>query len=387
VSGQAHWSVAVTTIATGEQKVLFERGFAPRYLPTGHLLVAQEDVLLAMTLDLDTLTVGSPVAVLRGLLTSLGPGVAAYAVSDTGVLVHLTGALERDGWLVRLGPGVAPERLNKKPLDLEYGTGMALSPDGRRLAVARLENFDLWTFDLGTRDLDARVTTNVGGDYNPVWGPREGTLTFNSNQGGLRAIYSRRADGRGPVEPLLADRQALKGGPLSWSPDGTVLLVAQADPETKLDLWVVPAARSDAAQVFLRTEFNEGAAAFSPDGRWVAYASDETGRSEVYVTSYPNQGIKRRVSREGGTSPRWSSDGRLFFAWETRVMQVEATDSRWTPSTPETFVDGVDGGEIFRNWDVAPDGRSVIALEQRRPIQLHMVQNWFAELERLVPTD
>jgi Tol biopolymer transport system component len=375
------WSIAVTTIATGEQTVLFEKAFAPRYLPTGHLVVGQEDVLLAMTLDLDTLKVGPSEPVLRGLVTDLTTGTAAYAVSDSGVLVYLTGALERDGWLVRVRPGAPPERLNTKPTDFDYDL-LSISPDGRRVAVSR-NDFDLWIFDLTTRDLDTRVTTDPGQDRFPIWGPGDDSLTYISTNPAGSSLSSRRADGLGPVEPLLEEGKAIKW-PESWSPMGERLLYSQLDPETGRDLWIVPRGRPAAAEVFLRTKFNENWGAFSPDGRWVAYGSDETGRFEIYVTSYPDKDIKRRVSREGGLSPRWSADGkRLFFVFSGDVMVVEATDSRWTPSAPELFVERIDA----RNWDVTPDGQSVIALEQRPNPQLHMVQNWVAELERLVRTD
>jgi serine/threonine-protein kinase len=378
---RASYSVAVTALDTGEQTILFEGGFAPRYVPTGHLLVAQEDLLLGMTFDVDTLEVGPPVPILRGLTTDFGEGVADYAVSDSGSLVFLTGALEREGWLVRLAPGREPERLNRQPTNFNYLT-IDLSPDGRRVAVDK-NDFDIWIFDLESRDFEVRVTTEPEQDWVPEWDWTGKTLAFVSNRGGGQSIYSRRADGLG-VERLMVEDRVAQIWSTSWSPDGQVLLFARFDRETKLDLWVVETDEPASARPFLQTPFSELHPMFSPDGRWLAYLSDESGRLDIYVTSYPDRDIKRKVSRDGGEFARWSADSdRLFYSSGQRVMVVEALDATWTPSQAEVFVEGVD--KDF-TWDVAPDGQSVIALERRAAPRLHLVQNWFQELERLVPT-
>jgi hypothetical protein len=164
-----------------------------------------------------------------------------------------------------------------------------------------------------------------------------------------------------------------------------VLLFDQLDRESGVDLWLVEAGQPGSARPFLQTPSAEYQATFSSDGQWVAYSSNESGRSEVYVTSYPDGRIKRKVSRDGGADPRWSADsGRLFYASRGRVMVVEALDDRWGPSQPEVFVEAIDA---ILTWDVAPDGQSVIALERRPAPRLHLVQNWFEELKRLVPAN
>jgi serine/threonine-protein kinase len=375
-------SIAVTEIATGEQKIVFEGGFAPRYVPTGHLLVAQEDLLLGMTFDLETLEVGAPVPVLRGLATDFGDAMADYAVSESGSLVYITGALEKEGWLVRLTLGNRPERLNRQPADFSY-LSCDVSPDGRRVAVDR-NDFDIWIFDLESRDFEVRLTTDPALDWTPVWEPTGDGVTFVSLQGGRFSLRSRRANGLGEVRPLLEDRDVLTW-PRSWSPDGETLLFEQFDRETHYDVWLVEAGRPAAARPFLDAPFNEGSAAFSPNGAWVAYMSDESGRFEVYVTSYPDRTIKRKVSRDGGGWPRWGADSdRLFYSSRNRVMVVRTLDAQWTPSQPEVFVEGVDA---LLTWDVTADGKSVIALEQRPALRLHLVQNWFEELKRRVPVD
>jgi Tol biopolymer transport system component len=258
-----------------------------------------------------------------------------------------------------------------------------VSRDGRRVALSRQDG-DLWIFDLESRELAARVTTDPAPDSFPIWGPDDQTLTFQSMRDGAAGVYSRRADGLGPETLLIDDRRTNKR-PFSWSRDGKTLLFCEIDPETLSDIWLVPAGQPAAAEVFLQTEFTEDMPTFSPDGKWVAYSSDESGAWEIYVISYPDKNVKRKISRGGGLIPQWSSDGkRIFYGWESRVMVVDALDSQWTPSPPKHFATGIDERGA-RTWFVTADESSVIALERRAPPQLHLVENWFTELERLVP--
>ena len=383
VSDGVRSDIAVTSTTTGERTSLLEGAFKPLYVATGHLLVAQPDTLLGMTFDPATLRRGRPVSILKELMTDAGEGLAAYAVSAEGSLAYLTGALEREGWLVRLAPGEEPQRLNSAPFpDLDY-LPIDLSPDGRKVAVADNQS-DVWIFDLGRRDR-VRLTSSAAFDWNPLWHPREG-LAFSSTRNGW-SIFYRSADGLGEARLLVADERAQKW-PRSWSPDGQTLLFDQRDPDSGVTgVWSVPLDRPTDAAPFLTSPFQGWNAAFSPDGRWVAYQSNESGRPEIWVTSYPEKDVRQKISRAGGIEARWgSSSERLFYRSGDSVMAVEALDSEFRPSEPVTFVEGVSGGGPG-TWDVAPDGESVIALERRPPPRLHLVQNWFEELKRLVPTD
>jgi Tol biopolymer transport system component len=199
-------------------------------------------------------------------------------------------------------------------------------------------------------------------------------------------VYSRGADGLGPDTLLIEERRTAKW-PGSWSPDSMTLLFSQIDPETLGDLWMVQAGQPDAAEVFLRTEFNEETPVISPNGKWVAYQSLESDTSEIYVISYPDKNIKKKISRGGGSKAAWSADSRrIFYGWGKDVMVVDALDEQWTPSQPKLFVTGIDGSAP-RTWGLTPDERSVIGFERRPPPRLHLVQNWFTELERLVPAN
>ncbi len=337
---------------------------------------------MAMPFDLTTLRAGQPLPVLQGLITNRGELFAEFAISETGSLVYLEGSSERERWLVRLAPNRPPERLNETPRPFEY-LPLNLSPDGRHVALS-MEASDLWLFDMERRDLSVRLTADPLWEWHPVWMPDGLSLTYVSDREGMWAFFSQPVDGIGGAKKILINE--FDKWPGSWSPDGKTFIYSEAHPGTGVDLWVYSTETPDEPRPFLRSVANEFLPVFSPDGRWVAYRSDESGQDEIYVVSYPELHTKRKVSRDGGNSPRWSADGtRIYFQWTDWVMVSDFVEDRGvTTSLPERFVKGVDS-QIY-TWDVAPDGSHVIALERRRPPQLRLVLNWFEELKRLVPT-
>ena len=331
-----------------------------------------------MDVDRERLTVSDPTTVLRGVLTDTAEGHAEYDVSSDGTLVYLSGDTETEDWLVRLVPGLPAERLNTRPLDLDYLT-LDLSPDGRLAALVDPTG-DVLVVDVERGELIRNVTRSPAVDFYPVWEPDSLHLAHIVIEAGWQIVRTS-IDGTGDPETLLPLND-LRKYPMSWSPDGSVLAVQQMGESGDLDIWTVPRGRSEQARPFLHTSASETDAAFSLDGRWLAYVSDNTGRPEVYVTSYPDGEVNRLVSRSGGRTPRWSLDGRLFFATGDRVSMVEQVEP--APSEPVEFVRGVD---TYRSWDVMPDGSAVIALEKRQSPRLIVVQNWLQELDRLAPLD
>jgi Tol biopolymer transport system component len=193
-----------------------------------------------------------------------------------------------------------------------------LSPDGRRAVVTKLStptSGDLWVVDL-QRDVptrltfDGSVTTGQGG----VWSPDGNRIAFQYNVAGPYDIYEVISDGTGRPEPLVRSDVEFKY-PAAFSADGRYLAFAQMTEETGIDLWLLPLLGDRAPVPYLRTPFNEVTADISPDGRWLAYCSDETGTAEIYVRSFPEPGEKHRVSTSGGTEVKWSADGRqLLFS-------------------------------------------------------------------------
>jgi len=178
----------------------------------------------------------------------------------------------------------------------------------------------------------------------------------------------------------------------SWSPLDQALAYTEFDPETGEDVWLLPLDGDREPRPFLQTQSNESDAVFSPEGRWLAYVSDESGRDEVYVQTYPESNVKWQISTEGGVSPRWAKNGsELFYRAGDRLMAVEVeTEPAFRAGNPRALFQGqFQYGNDFRtNYDVAPDGRFLMirSLGESAPTHLNVVLNWFEELRRLVPT-
>ena len=182
--------------------------------------------------------------------------------------------------------------------------------------------------------------------------------------------------------------------PMSWSPDGQLLAFIEVNPTTGYDIWVLRLSDRK-AQPFLRTPFNEAAPRFSPDGRWLAYISDESGRYEIYVQPYPGPGGKWQISTEGGTEPVWNRNGReLFYRSGDKMMAVDiATQPGFAAGKPRMLFEGpyVPTPATSPNYDVSPDGQRFLMLKpseqaQAAPTQINVVLNWFEELKQKVPT-
>ena len=181
---------------------------------------------------------------------------------------------------------------------------------------------------------------------------------------------------------------------MSWSPDGQLLAFVEVNPTTGYDIWVLRLSDRK-AQPFLRTPFNETAPRFSPDGHWLAYISDESGRYEIYVQPYPGPGGKWQISTEGGTEPVWNRNGReLFYRSGDKMMAVDiATQPAFTAGKPRMLFEGpyVPTPVTIPNYDVSPDGQRFLMLKpseqaQAAPTQINVVLNWFEELKQKVPT-
>ena len=256
----------------------------------------------------------------------------------------------------------------------------------------------IWLYDL-SRETLTRLTFEGNENYNPVWTPDGRRIAFESNKEGPTNLFWQLADGSGGLERLATSEYG--NVPVSWSPDGQLLAFYEINPSTQRDIWVLrmgdPSAGSGQvhkAEPFLRTQFNESAPRFSPDGRWLAYASDESGRYEIYVQPYPGPGGKWQISTEGGTEPAWNPNGReLFYRTGDKMMAVDiATKPGLTVGKPRMLFEGryeVTPG-AFPSYDVTPDGQRFLMLKpteqaQAAPTQINVVLNWFEELKRRVP--
>jgi eukaryotic-like serine/threonine-protein kinase len=391
--------VAVLSIGTGERRNLVQGGTLPRYAPSGHLIYAQGGSLVAVPFDPKRLTaMGAAVPVLEGVLQSTLTGAAQYSFSAAGSLVYVPARVQatqgRLAWVNRNGaeqPLAAPARAYVFP---------RLSPDGRRVAVAIAEQeSQVWMYDL-SRDTLTRFAFEGNTNGNPVWTPDGKRIAFESNREGPQNLFWQLADGSGGLERLTTSEYL--NVPISWSPDGQLLAFVEVTPTTGYDIWVLGpgdtspgSSQVGKAQPFLRTPFNESAPRFSPDGRWLAYVSDESSRNEIYVQPYPGPGGKWQISTGGGTEPAWNPNGReLFYRSSDKMMAVDiATQTGFTAGKPRILFEGqyLPTPATFPNYDVSSDGQRFLMIkpmeqDQGAPTQINVVLNWFEELKQKVPT-
>ena len=308
--GSTDGNIEVQSLETGERKTLQLGGFYGRYLPTGHLVYMSEATLFAAPFDLARLEVtGPPAPILDDVRTSPNYWSGQFDFSQTGTLVYLTGGgAASEVSIFWMDPEGKTEPLLPTPRDYK---NPSFSPDGKRLAVDIDEggNSDLWVYEL-ERETLSRLTFDEGNDHGPVWTPDGQWVTFASNRGGGRVLnlYWNRADGTGDAERLTESSNSQF--PFSWSPDGKVLAFFEPSPGTNMDLWTLPMEGDGAGGLkpgkptqFLRMSFRQWDPAFSPDGRWIAYQSDESGQFEVYVRPFPGPGGKWQISTTGGRMP------------------------------------------------------------------------------------
>jgi hypothetical protein len=282
-----------------------------------------------------------------------------------------------------------------------------VSPDGQRVAVTIEESESHnWLYDL-RRDTLTRLTFEGSTHLMGAWTPDSKRIAFQSNRAGPQNLFWQPADGSGAAERLTTTEYL--STPNSWTPDGQSLAFIEVRPETGSDINVLtlsgPSASSGQApsagsgqghkvQPFLRTRFTEGAPGFSPDGRWMVYISDESGRREVYVQPYPGPGGKWQISTEGGTEPVWNRNGReLFYRIDDRMMAVDiTTQPTFSAGSPRMLFEApyLPSPATFPNYDVSPDGQRFLMLKPgeaaQAATQINVVLNWSEELKRRVPT-
>ncbi|MCH7977724.1 MAG: PD40 domain-containing protein [Acidobacteria bacterium] len=376
-----------------ERRVLIEGGTYPRYAPTGHLVYAQagtSGTLLAAPFDLARLEVtDAPVPIVEGVMQS-NSGAAQYSFSSFGSLVYIPGgdpASERRlVWVDRQGgaeqPLAAPPR--------RY-VNLQLSPDDQRLAVQiESPNPDVWIYDI-PRETLTRLTF-AGGGF-PLWTPDGKRVTFPSSRAGVPNLFWKLADGSGAAEQLTT-REHPNDHSFSWSPDGRVLAFTEVHPTTGWDIWVLPLEGDRRPRPFLQTPFREAAPRFSPDGRWLAYVSDESGRPEIYAQPFPGPGKKWQISTAGGIEPVWARNGKELFYWNSgQMMAVDITsEPTFSAGSPRLLFEGpyVSATSTWRpKYDVTSDGRRFVmiqrGLQELGVMELNVVLNWFEELKRKAP--
>ena len=397
----AQSQIVVLSFETGEQSVLIQGGHDPEYVPTGHIVYGLEHSLRAVRFDLASLeTVGNPVTVLEDVLTK-PLGATNVDVAANGSLVYVpagaaSGPADTLVWVDRQG--------DETPLAAEpraYG-GVRMSPDGRDVVfdAGITTGTDIVMYDL-TRNTPTRFTVDPAIDVNPVFTPDGERVVFMSRRLGVPNVFWKAVDGSGMVEHLFTSPTAL--GPSSFSPDGSVLTVTGARVGHGLDIGIFTLAGARDVEWILDGEFDEYYAEVSPDGRWLAYVANESGQYEVYVRPFPNVREGRsQISRAGGTSPEWGTDSsELFYqvtspsGGRTTMMMVKnETDPVFEPGNPVPVFEGQYRGSFPpepRQFDMSPDGARFLMVKEgsanNDQLVILLIQNWFEELTRLVPTN
>ena len=390
-------SIAVLDLSTGKHKTLIKGGAFPRYAPTGHLVYARRAVLLAVPFDTQRLEVtGAPVTVQNEVMTAVVNGRAQFSFSTKGDFAYIQERASNNAevghiieWVDRRGGAQALINVRH-----EY-SGPRLSPDGRTLFVEIADPAAaIWVYDIERGTL-SRLTQG-GVSYGPIPSPDGRRLAYQATRDGVTGVMMAQVDGSAE-ERLMSGKRF--NFPTSWSPDGKHILITAGSESGYVVVQQIQIEGDRKEQTLLQGAFNVGGARFSPDGRWVAYVSDESGRSEVYVRSYPEAGTRVQISVEGGTQPVWSRNGReLFFRNGDDMLAVSI---RLSPSLgagkPETLftrqvLDDSSGPAygMVADYDVSTDGQRFIMRKQNLDTSqiptARIVLNWFDELKRLTMT-
>jgi serine/threonine protein kinase/Tol biopolymer transport system component len=352
------------------------------YMPPGWLLYIRGSALMARPFDAargefegDPLVVADPVGVDANVYA------AAVSVSTPGLVAYRSGGPSRRqlAWFDRSG---RPSGTVGQPDENDL-LGPELSPDGRRVAVLRsIRNArNVWLVDVD-RGVPTPFTDDPSSAQNPQWSPDAGRIAFQSVLGDRPGLYA------WPLAAASSKELLVPGaaGPQDWSHDGRFLVYTTNDPKTRGDLWTVPLAGDRTPVPFANSSYDESSGQFSPDGRWIAYRSDESGRYEIYVQPFPGPGERRRVSSDGGTEPRWRADGREIFyiSPDAKMIAVPFRSSGPAPGigTPVTLFQTrkVRGGtgNVQQQYDVSPDGRFLINVNADENVAspIMLIMNW-----------
>jgi serine/threonine protein kinase len=385
-------TIYLGSLDSHETRRLFLASGNVEYIPPGYLLFTRDRILMAQGFDVKKLQlVGDEFPVAEQLRER--PNLeSSFSASPNGVLAYVTGSSSPNHfvWLDRAG---REARAPSGPVQAGSSQHFSLSPDENRVAIDQTgggETSDIWMLEL-TRGNISRFTFEPS-NLNSAWSPDGNRLAFLSSRAGTAAIYQKAASGAAKDE-LLTTVSGVNSGPTDWSPDGRFLLYEQSGEKTGFDLWLLPLFGDRKPMPFLQTQFDEGQGRFSPDGHWVAYASTESGRPEVYVQTFPASGGKWQISNGGGMLPLWRRDGKeLFYVVPAvgRLMSVEVkTSPQFEASAPKFLFQApfalthqMDAGN---HYAVSTDGQRFLLnlpMQENASSPITVVLNWTAGLKK-----
>jgi serine/threonine-protein kinase len=402
------WStgnVVLHSLNGGERRVIVPGGSDARYVNTGHLVYMKNGTLMAVPFDVRSRQVtGAPVALIEGVMHAHNApnggddtGAGQFAISRSGTMLYVVGGVAaiRESslvWVDRMG---AAQPLAAAPPAAYLGA--RLSPDGQRVAASVRgadRGPDVWVYDV-LRGAPTRLTFDEGNW--PVWSPDGKRLVYGASTGGVNNLYAIAVDGGGKPERLTTGDYAQT--PASWASTNVIAFLQRTQSGSN-GIWVLPMDGDRRPRLFLESRFTLWHPAFSPDGRWMAYASNESGGFEVYVQPYPGPGEKIRISTKGGSEPIWTANGRELlyrsFTLENHqfVSAAIRSQSPFQVDAPRLLFEAklgiYDSTVPTRAWDVSADGQRFL-LSRRIPSAdkpvtvMHVVLNWTEELKRLAP--
>jgi Tol biopolymer transport system component len=387
-------SIEAVVLATKERRVLVRGASMARYVDPGYLVFVRGRVAYAVKFDADRLqTTGSPVALMQDLAGDATTGAAHFAISRAGTFAYLHGATDTEVhrlvWVDRNG--------RVDPVDLPPGTylDMKLSPDAKRVAIQQVAGggSDIWIYEFARKSF-TRLTFG-GTNRTPIWSP-DGSMVYwvllNANASGV-TIMRRPSDGSAAAETVATSRSSVFLEKLSA--DGRSAFVDYSNDHgssARTDIGMLPLQREATPQPLIATNFDEFSSSLSPDGRWIAYQSDETSRFEIYVSDASGHGGRWQISTQGGEEPRWSGDGHeLYYRNDTLFMSVplEAAGT-FQAGTPKLLFDGVYNMRTDSGISYGVDSKNGRFLMYRltegagTPTSIRVITNWSSGLRDLV---
>jgi serine/threonine-protein kinase len=371
------WRIDSLVLATGERRTIVEQGTLPLYASSGHLVFFRGGELLAAPFDVTRVQVTGPAVQAITSLPSNVPGVPVVDVSSSGTVVYApTNAVSRLVWVSRQG---AEQPLNET---LRAYANPRLSPDGTRVVV---QAGDLWLQDLARATFTRLTLRDAVTNGFPAW-TADGRRVMYRSPTGLKVQDT---DGSGDGEAIPGTSEFDYPG--SVTADGQTLVFLRSSQETSFDIYTLPLADPSRVRPLLNTTAYEGGARLSPDGRWLSYISNESGRNEVYLRPFPGSDRRWQISTEGGTQAIWNPNGKeIFYRNGDRMMAVGLS------ATPEVALSAprllfeqqyaYGAGITIANYDVSRDGqRFLMVKDEASAGRLNVVLNWFSDLARLAP--
>ena len=385
-----HSDIAVVSLSTGKYQILIRGGSYPRYAPGGYIVYVVGTDMLAVPFDAASLRVtGPPVTIVEGVQTEPYSGGGEFSFSESGTLLYLPKSNQPTPksqlvWVDRKG---AVQPITTTP---HAYASPRVTPDGKRIVVGIADKAPgVWLYDVTRGTLGPLATE--GGDSGPILTADGQNVIYDSVRNGSEGLWMRRVDGSGSEQNFTAT--TMLQDPDSVSPDGKLLAYTQGT-ATQSVLMVLPLAGKHTPRPLLPGPGNRAAAAFSPDGRWIAYVSNESGQNEVYVAAASGQGGKWQISSGGGAEPVWARSGReLFYRSGNKMMAAAvSTGTTFSAAKPQELFEadfahrGGPINSLTPDYDVSPDGRRFLMVQPEGPETataapgLHVVLNWFQEL-------